>query len=126
MVGEPPPLQLEVGADGEKRVTASLVSLMNLFQQSIIRKLNGRLRFGNGDHATQSGNIDGQWIEVVTPSADVEFAVDHGLERLPAGYIVARANKACNVYDSNVGGWNDRTIYLKCDTGTVTLRIVII
>ena len=126
MLGAPPLLQLERDPDGTERVSSALISQLNLFQQNIISKINGLLRFGTGDHATQAGNIDGQWIEVVTPSANLQFRVDHGLSRLPAGYWVLRRDKACIVYDSTVGGWNDRHIYLKCDTDTATLRLLIV
>lgn len=122
MVGAPPLLQL---SDGE--VTDELISILTLFQQSIVRKLNGRLSWGNGDHATQSGNIDGQWVEVVTPSvANTEFVVPHGLGRVPSGYLVMRRSQVAELYDSNIGGWNDRNIYLKCDTGDATIRFVLV
>lgn len=125
-LGEPPLLSLERTPGGEERVSAALISLLNLFQQTIIRKINGAISWGNGDHATQTGNIQGQWIEVVTPSADVEFVVDHGLGRVPAGVVKMRANKACQIYDSNIGGWNDRKIYLKCDVDTATIRVALV
>lgn len=127
MVGSPPLLQLEKGPGGVETVSAALISLLNLFQQEIVRKINGAITFGNGDHATQTGNIKGQWIELITPSTPgQEFSVPHDAGKVPAGVMKLRSDKAAHVYDSNIGGWTDTIIYLKCDVSSVTIRIALI
>lgn len=122
MIGSPP--RLVLGSKGE--ITVELVQLLNSFLQDIVGKLNGFLSEGTGEHATQSGNQDGQWIEGITPSvADTEFRVPHGLNRRPIGFDVRHIDKGGVIYSSSSGSWNSEVLFLKCTTVTTTYRILI-
>jgi hypothetical protein len=76
-------------------------------------------------HGDKSGNIDGKWI-VFTSSgtANLENTIAHGLKRIPRGYIVGEADKACSVYDGTTA-WTLTNIYLKVSVATVALKIMV-
>jgi len=119
MVAQPP--QLVLGAKGE--ITLGLIQQLNGWLQDVASKLNGRLTSGTGEHATQAGNFDEQWVEGETPSvADTQFAIYHGLGRLPVfwKYIVDRA---CIIYTADVGSWNKDVIFAKCNVASVIFRM---
>ncbi len=64
-------------------------------------------------------------VTVTTPAvADTEFAVAHGHEQMPRGYLVIGKDKPCDVYTSKAA--DDTNVYLKCTavSATVTLLIV--
>ena len=120
MIGQPPELTL----DAEGRVSASLIQQLNGFLQSVIRKINGNLSYGNGDHATQGGNLFQQWHEVTfSATPDTEERIPHGLGKLPTGYEVCRRDRACVLYDSSIGSWNTEVMYLKCDVASATVKL---
>jgi hypothetical protein len=122
MIADPPRVRL--GDKGE--LTAFLLSQLNDTLRDVVNSLNGRLSLGDGVQSSWAGNLDGQWIELVTPGvADSEFAVPHGLGKVPSGYLVVRKDQAAHLYDSNVGGWSEDTIYLKCDVVSVTFSIIV-
>lgn len=126
MMGEFPKLQHEHTPEGEEKISARTMDALNLFLQTLVRKINGLLSFGNGEHASQSGNLDGQWIRLTTPSAaNTEFSVPHGLGRTPVDYWQGGGDKAYRLYDSNKGGWNETTVYLKCDVASAQVRFVL-
>jgi hypothetical protein len=60
-----------------------------------------------------------------TGAADTEFAVDHPLGRVPAGFLVANIDAAGVVYDSGTA-WTATVIYLKCSAANagVTLWVL--
>lgn len=121
----PDPPRLIPSEDG--KIPASLISKFNTFLSDVITAINGRLSMGNGTQSTRSGNIDGQWITFTTPSvSDTQFTLPHGLGRRPTGYTIWRRNDYAELKDSNVGGWDERNLYLKCDTGDVTFLILVI
>lgn len=90
-----------------------------------IDRINGALSLGTGRHGTWSGNIDGQYVDVVARAANAEFPVPHGLGRVPVGYIVVRTNGASVLYDNGGGNWTDTTMYLRCTDAGTTIRILI-
>jgi len=59
-----------------------------------------------------------------TGTADTEFSLTHHLNRTPTGFILARSDKACSLYDSGTA-WTDSKIYLKCDAADVNIKILI-
>lgn len=93
--------------------------------QDVIRKLNGQLRIGTNVNSERSGNLDGQTLTIVFPSADTEVGHPHGLERVPEGFIVTNRDRACSVYQSDGGTWSDEMIYLKCDTASAQVQLIV-
>jgi hypothetical protein len=119
-IGQPPPLTL----DASGNVTAALVQQLTFFLQDVVRKLNGHLSKGNGDHGTQTGNTRGQWLEVQFPVApDTPLRIPHGLGVLPVAYEVGRRDRACIVYDAKIGSWNSEVFYLACDVASANVRL---
>lgn len=51
-------------------------------------KLNGRISFGSRPNAW-SGHLDGEWLDVFVPAANVDFPVAHHLGRVPFAWFVA-------------------------------------
>ena len=119
---EPQPIRATEG-----KLTPQAVDYINGMFAAIVHVLNGNLTEGDGTAGSGTGNLYGQWIDVVTPSvADTEFVVPHGLKRLAVGVLVVAKDKAAIVYDSNRGSWTRDRILLKCDTGSVTLKLRIL
>lgn len=85
--------------------------------QKIIDAFQGRLTFLDTSQTAADGrhseNLDGLF-EVIsdTGSADTEFAVTHGLGRIPVGFIIMNSSKGGFTYDSGTA-WTATTIYLK-------------
>jgi len=120
----PKPVKVNTGAEGN--ITERAVATLNNFMLGIVRKLNGKLSLGDGSQSSLTGNLYGQYIEFTTPSTpDEQFQVDHGLGKAPAARIIVRQNKAAHLYDSNLGGWGDNSIYLKCDVASVLFKIAL-
>jgi hypothetical protein len=70
--------------------------------------------------------LDAQYIDFLCPAIrDTEFIVPHGLGRVPVGYVVVRIDRAANVYDSSVGSWSPTLLYLKCDTASASIRLMV-
>lgn len=57
-------------------------------------------------------------------TANTEFSVAHGLGVVPLGYIVISRDKAAVIYDSTTA-WDREKIYLKANTATVVIRLLI-
>lgn len=111
--------------DAEEMTPDMLRSITDAVQR-IVRKVNGQVSFGDGASGFKAGNLDAANVNVVTPTvANTEFPVLHRLGRKPTGYFVVRQDKAVRVYDSSVGSWTERLMYLKADVATATLRIVV-
>lgn len=120
-LGMPP--SLKVDADG--RIGVMLLQSLTTFLQAVIRRVNA-LSLGDGQPGTRAGNVDAQYIGLISPSAaDEQFSVPHGLERVPAGFLVVRQDKAGNVYTSNLGGWGPRQIFLRTSVGELTVRLLV-
>jgi hypothetical protein len=93
---------------------------------AIVRVLNGRLTFGNGNQSSQSGNIDGQWITYVFSSvANEQAEIPHGLGRTPVGYFVAENDRACTLYSSNRSGWGKKSFFLKCNVASAVVKFLL-
>ena len=117
-LGDIPPIIITEG-----KISAQTAAYLSGAIRGIVQKINGKMSWGTGISSTGAGNFDGQYIDVYTPLADVEFAVPHGLGRKPMGYDVVRQDKACNVYDSSGGSWGDDTLFLKCDVANATIKL---
>ena len=110
-------------------VTAAVSKLIsNLSGQilTLVGKINGRLTLGDGSQSSRSGNVDGQWIEwKFSATINSTERIPHGLGRVPIGYAVCRADRACRVYDANTGGWGVDTFYLSCDTASALVKVLV-
>jgi hypothetical protein len=105
---------------------------------ALLGALEGRLSLGSGVHASWSGNVDGQWLEVEVPAAaDIDFAVPHGLGRVPTAYFVGRlaglpagVPGPYHLYDSPVNAHTDEVLWLRCNgdssAGTVTALLWVV
>lgn len=109
-----------------KPIDPAVVLTLNSFMENVTRKLNGFLSLGDASQSSHSGNIFGQYVEFKTPSADVQFQVDHGLGKPVVARIIVRQDKAGHLYDSNLGGWGPRSVYLKCDVASVLMKVLLL
>jgi hypothetical protein len=75
-------------------------------------------------HGDKAGNFAGKWVVFTSAGANVENTIAHGLKRIPRGYMVGEADKACSVYDGTTA-WTITNIYLKADVATVALKILV-
>jgi len=90
--------------------------------EHLYKMLRGGLSYGDG---TNSDNIAGQWAAVTSPgAANTEFAVAHGLRKVPTGFHVLKKNAACDVY-AGTTAWTSTHIYLKATGTTVALTLFI-
>jgi hypothetical protein len=114
VISEPGPIRLN--KDGTVGVEA--LNHLNALMAAIIQKMNRGLSRGNGQNATLTGNLFGQYLEFVTPSvADVEFQVPHGLDYTPVGYNLLNIDSKGYLYSSSIGSWGPEKIYLKSSVG---------
>jgi len=120
-IGDMPDINLLDGKMSEK--TALQVSGKI---REIISRINGGWSMGTGVSGYKAGNLDAQYIDVLAPSAaNTEFVIPHGLGRRPIGYVVVRSDRAVSVYDSSNGSWGDSLMYLKADTASATIRLLV-
>lgn len=112
--------------DKEGKITPAVATYLTNILFSIVNALNGKLTLGDGAQSSKAGNIDAQWITVLTPAvADTEFAVDHGLGRLAVGAVIFTSDKAATIYVSSTGSWTSSRLYLKCNVASATLRLLV-
>jgi len=108
--------------DGQ--LTGSVASAITQAVRALMRRLNNGLSLGNGVSGYQAGNLDAQYIDVLTPGvADTAIEVPHDLGRVPIGYEVVRRDKAAVVYDADAGSWNERRFYVKANVASVTVKL---
>ena len=119
------PLPGRFQLDEEGKLGPTQLSAINAYLDLIARTMNN-LSLGNGVHASRAGNLNAQILEFVSHGTpDTQMAIDHGLKRVPVGYIPIRKTAASILYDANIGGWGKETIYLKCDTASVLYSILL-
>lgn len=100
---------------------------LNGFMENITRKLNGFLSFGDGSQSSQAGNIFGQYVEFTTDATpDTQMQIDHGLGKPVIARIVVRQDIAGQLYDANLGGWGSSSVYFKCDTASVLMKVLLL
>ena len=93
--------------------------------KEIAKKINGQLSFGSGVSSAQAGNFGGQWLTWTFTGADTPYLIPHSLGRVPVGYKVMRRDKACIIYDANIGDWGDMNFYLQSDTAAATVSLIV-
>ena len=112
---------IDLSRDGN---TPQAISALYGAVNSIIGLLNRGISMGDGTHMSNAGNHDAVYVEHVTPDEpNEEFVIVHCLGRLPVGYDLARKDRACDVYDSSSGSWDDTTIRLKCTSASATILL---
>ncbi len=95
--------------------------------QKIVDAFQGRITFLDTSQTASDGrhseNLDGIF-EVIsdTGSADVEFSITHGLDRVPVGFIVMKSSKSGGTYDSGTT-WTATIIYLKNSSANNAITI---
>lgn len=119
-VGQLPDIALQDGKLTEKQALTVSAKI-----QQIIGRLNNGLSLGTGQTAHQAGNLDAQYVDVLMGDADAEVAIPHGLGRRPIGYWVVRRDRACIIYDSSNGSWSSTLLYLRSDTASATIRLLV-
>lgn len=74
---------------------------------------------------TFSDNMDVVFVTYASnASANTEDTLSHSLGKVPTGYIVYSKNKAGTIYDGSTT-WTSSNIYLKCDTSSVTFKLIV-
>lgn len=120
-IGQLPDIQLHEG-----KLTEQLALALSSKIQEIIARANNGWSLGSGSHAHKAGNLDAQYVDVLTPdSANAEFEIPHGLLRRPIGYLVVLSDRSVNVYASSLGSWTSDVFYLKADVASATLRLLV-
>jgi hypothetical protein len=74
----------------------------------VAKALNGRVSFGDG---TDAENIECSWFDTVS-ALGVDVVVNHGLGRIPVGYVVVSTGDFVQVC-RGVGAWTTSTITLR-------------
>jgi hypothetical protein len=109
----------------DERFTQITANALLTAIDNIISAVNGKLSFGSGAQGYQAGNLDAHWLEHYFTLANTEEVIPHRLGRLPIGYITTRRSKACIIYDSNPGSWDESIIRLKCDTAASSVLLLL-
>lgn len=118
---ELPPLEARDG----KLTPFDLVNLYGAML-TLIQAFNGEISLGTGEHGTRAGNLDVQVVEVPFGTvANTETHVPHGLDRVISGYWRVRADRACDVYDGNVGNWNNEKFTVKCSVASAVVTLLV-
>jgi hypothetical protein len=81
----------------------------------IVSVLNNNISFSDNFKATIAS--------VTFPTANSEQAVDHGLGKVPTGYILAGASAATSIYNGTTAN-TDSKIYLKSSVATSVTLII--
>jgi hypothetical protein len=87
--------------------------------EDISRVVNGGIEFGNPK--TGSLNIQGFWVKLLTPGANVEFTVNHNLGYIPSGIIIISVDSATVIYSSRLASWTTKQMFLKSSLAAVNL-----
>ena len=95
--------------------------------QNHARILDGNVSFGQTTNNNERGqNINGWKAVGTTPgSANTEFAVTHGLNRIPIGFLPLAVAANAVLYQSTTP-WTATTIYLKCSGTSVPYTIFVV
>lgn len=88
--------------------------------EDISRAVNGGLDFGNP--ATGPSNINGTWVNIVTPAAGQTFAVQHNLGRIPNGMLVFSVDQpGAVIHAVNKSQWTKTVAYFQSNVANVSL-----
>lgn len=77
--------------------------------------VNGKLEFDK--------NLDTQTVTVTFPAANTDVKVDHQLNRIVKGYIVAKKSADCSVFDGQ-GTSTSNAVYLR-STQAATVTVIL-
>lgn len=115
------PVQLSITA------SSKLYNLVNDYLRQWWQVLSNNISFGDPDNNSFFDNVAGVYVDVNFAAANVEQAIVHNLQEIPAGYLVVSKNVSCDVYQQKGTGtaWTNTTIYLKC-TAIATVRLFIL
>lgn len=92
-----------------------IARFLNRFTSDLTDIVNGNLEFGS--------NIKSSVISINFTAANSDIGVDHGLGRVPTGYILVKSNAACSIYDGSALA-NAKTITLKSNAVANTKILV--
>jgi len=116
---------LVYGRQGMDRYASDLdKDVKNLFFLS-----KGKVRFGDGDTATNGENISGQFVQFTSDgTANTEFSVAHTIGSVPVGYIILWQDKSGSLYQGPATGtaWTTTALSLKCSVSSVTFKVFLI
>ena len=116
-----------VSLDKDGKLTNASILSVNAFLEDMAKRVSGHLSIGDGTIYSRSGNLDGQWVELTTPTTpDTEITVYHSLGRVPIGYLVLAQNKAGSLYTSQYASWSTSATAFKCNVATVLFTIILI
>lgn len=120
-IGDVPPITLDKKTG---MISAETALMLSNTLRDFVSAYNGGISLGSGITAHRAGNLDAQYVDVLTPGvANTEFVVPHGLGRIAIGYDVVRKDRAADVYDSSTGSWTDELMYLRCSVASATVRL---
>jgi hypothetical protein len=93
---------------------------------NIFMAMQGRLRFGANNTATNMGeNISGQFVTYTSNGTiNTQDTVRHNLGSVPVGYIVINKNKAGDFYTSAAA--TSTSLFLKCSVASVTATLFLL
>lgn len=93
--------------------------------QKVHKVLSGNVSYGNLNPLDKGRNIDIYPATATTPGVvNTQFAVNHGLNRIPVGFHVVNKNGAVDVYDSGTA-WTKSQIFLKANAINIIIKILI-
>jgi hypothetical protein len=93
--------------------------------QRVYKILRGNVSYGSLTAGDVGQNVDGYPVTLTTPVApNTEFAVNHGLNRIPVGFHIMNKLASVDVYKSTTP-WTKSTIYLKATVALVSVTLFI-
>ena len=95
---------------------SELQKILNQWYQLLI----GKVSFGDPDNNSFKDNMNGVYVDHSFAAANVEEAIIHNLQLIPAGYLLVSSKDTCLVYQQKNTGtpWTNTVIYLKSTTIT--------
>ncbi len=93
--------------------------------QRTYKILRGNVSYGNLDPTDVGRNIDAYPVKATTPGViNTEFAVTHGLNRIPVGFHVVNKSGIVDLYQSTTP-WTTTKIYLKASVININVTLLI-
>lgn len=87
----------------------------DIFAGDVVDKVNGKLDFAT--------NFNSKFATVVFSGAGVQASVEHGLDRVPAGYIVYGQTTAMSIYNGTSTNTASTLYLLSNASGTANLIV---
>jgi len=80
---------------------------------------------GQWDEIVQNALDRRQYADVTTPATpDQEYSIEHGFGTVALGFIVIGQDKAAVTY-KGATAWDTNKVYLKTNTATVLVRVMV-